>query len=74
MDLRRLAEQWGVVGEGRHVTLWANEEHVWLEFKLDGDHGERFDPTPSRLPPDPGLLAARSGPTDEYTPRHLPGL
>ena len=69
----RLAEQWGVVGEGRHVTLWANEEHVWLEFKLDGDHGERFDPTPSRLHPDPGFLSRSPGPTDEYTPRHLPG-
>ena len=70
----RLAERWGVVGEGRHVTLWANDEHVWLEFKLDGDHGERFDPTPSRLAPDPGWLAARSGPKDDYTPRHVPGL
>ena len=70
----RLAEEWGVVGEGRHVTLWANDEHVWLEFKLDGDHGERFDPTPSRLAPDPGWLAARSGPKDEYIPRHLQGL
>ena len=70
----RFAEEWGVVGEGRHVTLWANDEHVWLEFKLDGDHGERFDPTPSRLAPDPGWLAARSGPKDDYTPRHLQGL
>ena len=70
----RLANEWGVLGEGRHVTLWANDEHVWLEFKLDGDHGERFDPTPSRLAPDPGWLAARSGPKSEYIPRHLQGL
>ena len=63
-----------MIGEGRHVTLWANDEHVWLEFKLDGDHGERFDPTPSRLAPDPGWLAARSGPKSDYIPRHLQGL
>jgi RNA polymerase sigma factor (sigma-70 family) len=70
----RFAGEWGVVGEGRHVTLWANDEHVWLEFKLDADHGERFDPTPSRLAPDPGWLAHRAGPKHEFIPRHLPGL
>jgi hypothetical protein len=48
---RRIAETWGHPGEGRYVTVWANDGHVWLEFKLDADHGERFDPTPSRLAP-----------------------
>ena len=70
----RFAEQWGVVGEGRHVTLWANDEHVWLEFKLDGDHGERFDPTPSRLHPDPGCAPAQRRPQARlHAPARSPG-
>ena len=70
----RLADRWGAIGEGRYVTVWANDEHVWLEFKLDADHGERFDPTPSRLAPNAGWLSRRNGPTSDYTPRHWPGL
>jgi RNA polymerase sigma factor (sigma-70 family) len=70
----RFADEWGQLGEGRYLTVWANGEHVWLEFKLDADHGERFDPTPSRLAPNSGWLSRRSGPTREFTPRHWPGL
>jgi RNA polymerase sigma-70 factor (ECF subfamily) len=70
----RFADQWGQLGEGRYLTVWANGEHVWLEFKLDADHGERFDPTPSRLAPNSGWLSRRPGPTRELTPRHWPGL
>ena len=70
----RLADRWGAIGEGQYVTLWANDEHVWLEFKLDADHGERFDPTPSHLAPNAGWLSTRKGPTADYTPRHWPGL
>ena len=70
----RFAEQWGVLGEGRHVTLWANDEHVWLEFRLDDDQAERFDPTPSRLHPDPGWLPRNRGPKGDFIPRHLRGL
>jgi len=70
----RLAEEWGELGEGRYFTVWANDEHVWLEFTLDADHRERFDPTPSRLAPHSGWLSARTGPTREFTPRHWPGL
>jgi RNA polymerase sigma factor (sigma-70 family) len=70
----QLAEHWGQVGEGRYLTVWANDEHVWLEFKLDADHGERFDPTPSRLAPNSGWLSRHAGPTREFTPRYWPGL
>ena len=69
-----LAERWGLPGEGRYVTVWANEEHVWIEFKLDADHGERFDPTPSRLAPNSSWIRNNSGPTHEFLPRHWPGL
>jgi hypothetical protein len=69
---RRLAESWGEPDEGRYVTVWANKEHVWVEFKLDSDHGERFDPTPSRraLTTD-GCRPARQGPTRGVHPTTL---
>jgi RNA polymerase sigma-70 factor, ECF subfamily len=68
----RLAERWGEPGEGRYMTLWANDEHVWLEFKLDSDHGERFDPTPLHSRPETGWITSRVGPTYEFVPRHWP--
>ena len=70
----RLAEAWGRPGEGRYFTVWANDEHVWIEFKLDADHGERFDPTPSRLAPNNTWLRSNTGPTRDFLPRHWPGL
>ena len=73
-DSRRLADAWGSLGEGRYVTLWANEGHVWLEFKLAADHGERFDAEPSRLHPDRSALASRPAPDGEFLPRHWPGF
>jgi RNA polymerase sigma factor (sigma-70 family) len=69
-----LAEAWGRPGEGQYVTVWANEEHVWIEFKLDNDHGERFDPTPSRLAPDASWMSRNTGPTHDFQPRHWPGV
>lgn len=71
---QRFAEEWGEPGEGEHLTLWATQGHVWLEFKLDTDHGERFDPTPARLAPDAGWLNTRPGPRHDFVPRHWPGL
>jgi RNA polymerase sigma-70 factor (ECF subfamily) len=68
----RLAEDWGQPGEGQYVTLWANDGHVWLEFKLDSDHGERFDPTPVRSRPDTPWIVGRSGPRRDFYPRHWP--
>ena len=69
-----LAECSGHAGEGRYVTVWANEEHVWIEFKLDAEHGERFDPTPARLAPNSNWIRNDSGPKHEFLPRHWPGL
>ncbi len=70
----RLATQWGEPGEGRYVTLWANDEHVWMEFRLNADHGERFDPTPSRLAPHSRWLRTSAAPGGDFVPRHWPGL
>jgi hypothetical protein len=46
---RRFADEWREPDKGRYLTVWANGEHVWVEFKLDADHGERFDPHTSHL-------------------------
>lgn len=70
----RFAEDWGQPGEGRYVTVWANDEHVWLEFKLDSDHGERFDPTPLRSRPDTAWISRNSGPPRGFQPRHWPNF
>jgi RNA polymerase sigma factor (sigma-70 family) len=69
----RLASTWGRAGEGRHVTLWSNDTHVWFEFKLEDEPGERFDPTPARafLGSTPSATLADAA---EYTPRHWRGL
>jgi hypothetical protein len=69
----RLADGWGQPGEGRHVTVWANDEHVWIEFRLDHDHAERFDPTPSRLAPHSGWMTTKRTSTGDAVPRHWPG-
>jgi hypothetical protein len=70
----QLARHWGQPGEGRYVTLWAGQGHVWLEFKLDSDHGERFDPTPSRLAPHTPWLTPSCGTETDVYPRRWPGL
>lgn len=69
----RLADEWGVAGEGRYVTVWAAEGHVWLEFRLDSEHVERFDPTPSRLASDSGWLTLGTHRSTDARPRHWPG-
>jgi hypothetical protein len=70
----RLAAEWGEPGEGRYVTVWADEHHVWLSFTLDADHGERFDPTPTWLSPHAGWLRRSPAPNGDPVPRHWPGL
>jgi RNA polymerase sigma-70 factor (ECF subfamily) len=69
---RRFADNWGQPGEGRYLTVWANEEHVWIEFKLDFDHGQRFDPTPLRSHPNTAWITHNTGPTHGFQPRHWP--
>jgi RNA polymerase sigma-70 factor, ECF subfamily len=68
----RLASGWGSLGQGHYVTVWANDDHVWLEFKLDADHGERFDPTPARNAPNGSWLRKATGAKHDYVPRHWP--
>ena len=64
----RLAE-WGEPGEGRCLTVWANDEHVWLEFRLGDRRTDRFDASPRET----RRTAARGRPASDATPRHPPG-
>jgi RNA polymerase sigma-70 factor (ECF subfamily) len=70
----RFAEEWGEPGEGRYVTVWASDEHVWIEFNLEYDHAERFDPTPLREAPDNPWFPGRGGSYRGFSPRHWPHL
>lgn len=69
----RLASAWGRAGEGRYVTLWSSDAHVWFEFKLGDEPGEHFDPTPARGYPGSDTSATHAD-TTKYTPRHWRGL
>ena len=73
LSSREIAVDWGVAGEGDHMTVWAGAGHAWLEFKLAGAHAERLqvgpDATEWRTP-----VAPRERPAREFVPRHWPGL
>jgi RNA polymerase sigma factor (sigma-70 family) len=73
LSSREIAVDWGVAGEGDHMTVWAGEGHAWFEFKLAGERAERFqvgpDATEWRM-----RVAARAPRASEFVPRHWPGL
>lgn len=69
-----MAARWGVPGRGRWFTVWANSEHVWMQFtgcgpawRFDTSSHGCGDPNGARL-----RFCARS--TSGFTPRHWPGL
>jgi RNA polymerase sigma factor (sigma-70 family) len=70
----RFERDWGRRGEGRYVTVWANDGHVWIEFKLESDCGEHFDPTPARIAAECERPPTQPAPGADYTPRHWRGL
>jgi hypothetical protein len=69
-------EQYGEPGPGKEITIWANEEHVFIEVKeKDGKHMQLNTspgPGPKWIPwGGYGESDANSG---RFTPRHPPGL
>jgi hypothetical protein len=67
-----IASRWGAAGEGRYLTVWANDVHVWMEFHTasgaehwgTGDFGKGWDGfghNPTMHP--------KAG----FSPRHWPG-
>ena len=69
-----IAARWGDPGEGEGLTVWANDIHVWMEFKTSkgaqhfgtGDWGSA---TGTGGP----AFQARMHTKDGFTPRHWPG-
>lgn len=35
-------KSWGKAGEGKYLTVWTNDEHVWIEFKMPGKGRQHF--------------------------------
>ena len=68
LSSREIAVDWGVAGEGDHMTVWAGAGHAWLEFALAGEQAERLqvgpDATESAMP-----VAARERRAREFVPR-----
>ncbi len=70
-----MKNNWGKPGKGKFLTMYASDEHVFLEFKIHGKF-YRFDTSPHADP------NQRSGPrlrrtqrsTAGFTARHWPGL
>jgi hypothetical protein len=64
-----MAANYGKPGKGKHVTVWANAEHVWIEFS----DGYQFNTAGH-----PGISGARllkqSYSSSGFTPRHPDGL
>ena len=73
LSSREIAVDWGVAGEGDHMTVWAGGGHAWLEFKLAGESAERLqvgpDATEWRM-----RVGAQERRAREFVPRHWPGL
>jgi RNA polymerase sigma factor (sigma-70 family) len=73
LSSREIAVDWGVAGEGEHVTVWAGEGHAWFEFKLAGDRAERLEVGPDASSWRARVAAGERRPS-EFQPRHWPGL
>lgn len=70
---REIALDWGVAGEGEHVTVWAGDGHAWLEFRLAGERAERLEIGPDATSWRTRVASGERRPS-EFQPRHWPGL
>lgn len=64
------ASSWGKPGKGRHMTVWANGGHVWIEFH---DRKKRADTSPHGSGASGARVRPMNRPTAGFTPRHWPG-
>jgi hypothetical protein len=65
-------ENWGEAGEGKEMTVWANAEHAWIEFKIPGHAHARGDTVGAEGPRLQSVWPPPEG-TSGFTPRHWPG-
>lgn len=68
-----MAGNWGSPGRGRWFTVWANFEHVWVQFTGVGS-AWRFDTSPHNCGADGAQLRHCPRSTAGFAPRHWPGL
>lgn len=67
------AKSWGQPGKGKQFTVWANGEHVWIQFHSLGKWW-RFDTSPYGSGDRGPRVREKSRPTSGFKPRHWPGL
>jgi hypothetical protein len=69
-----MAQNWGKPGKGKFLTMYANDEHVFIEFKIKGKL-YRFDTSHhfKGEPRGPRLMRTKRS-TEGFTARHYPGL
>lgn len=68
-----MASSWGAPGRGRWFTVWANVEHVWMQWTGVG-RAWRFDTSPHNCGPDGPAMRYCARETSGFVPRHWPGL
>lgn len=67
------AAGFGEPGRGREFTIWANGEHVWIEFHHAGQT-KRFDTSPyGSGPSGPHTRTTARNDQTRFTARHVPG-
>lgn len=64
------ASSWGKPGLGKRMTVWANGEHVWIQFHREG---KRADTSPYTSGPLGPKFRKMDRSTAGFTPRHWPG-
>jgi len=67
------ANNWGVPGKGKYLTVWANARHVFIEF-MQSDSPTRFIGTCKLRSAEGHSVSWHSHTTDGFIPRHIPGL
>src|ERR1035441_10660337 len=74
-DSTEFAAKFGEPGEGQEMTVWANAQHVWIEFKIPGHAHARADTVGGTQGEGPRLRSVWPPPegTTGFTPRHWPG-
>lgn len=63
------AAQWGSPGKGEEFTVWANGEHVWIEFA----DGARFDTSQHGGKSGPAYTTKKRSDQGRFTARHYGG-
>jgi hypothetical protein len=67
------AQHYGRRGRGQFVTVWANAEHMFIEFNIPGKRATRFDTSPHGSGGSGARMRYTERSTAGFTPRHWPG-